>query len=200
MDTIDLCSRLNRMATAVEHWRSEAKLLSEAARRPEAATDDELLFSVEETSGAIYREIDVFDELVKDVDTKSQVAAGQIAEVGDALRLLLMEITELGTGLYSLRSSDMSKAGDVHRDLVEFATSSNGDKWLLGPAEGNHPAFVEHRANEPSGGSITRTSVAEFLDGKPAGPQHDALRQLLEDVPASAKRDAQPDSDGPGPS
>lgn len=178
METVDLVSRLNGMATDVENWRSEANRLREAARQPEAATDNALLLSLEETSGAIYAGIDAFTELVEDVDRQSHAAAGQIAEVGDALRLLLMEITELGTGLYSLRSRDaLSELAEP--ELVEFETSSNGDKWFLVPAAGDQEAFVEHRANEPSGGAVTRTPVTEFLKGKPTGPQHDALRQLL---------------------
>jgi hypothetical protein len=175
----ELRQRLLAMAADIEQWRSEARRLRDAAQLPGAASDDVLLLSVEETSGAIYRGIAGFDELVLDVDRESHVAAGQVAEVGDALRLVLMEITELGTGLYSLRSGNEPREGEMPHELIEFATSSNGDKWLLSPADGGGRAFVEHRANEPSGGAVTRIPVADFLAGKPAGPQHDALRQLL---------------------
>ncbi|MDB5538854.1 MAG: hypothetical protein JWQ89_581 [Devosia sp.] len=103
----DLPERLRAIAADIVGWRDEARRLDEAARLPEARTDNQLLLSVEETSGAIYKGIASFEELVADVDRTSHAAAGQIAEVGDALRLLLMEITELGTRLYSLRSDDV---------------------------------------------------------------------------------------------
>lgn len=177
--TDDLRQRLLAMAGDIEQWRSESRRLREVSQLPGAAADDALLLSIEETSGAIYRGIAAFDELVVDVEGESHAAAGQVAEVGDALRLVLMEITELGTGLYSLRSSEKSE-GDLPDELVEFATSSNGDKWFLSSAEDDGQAFVEHHPNEPSGGAITRTSVTEFLAGKPSGPQHEALRRWLE--------------------
>ena len=178
-NTDDLRQRLTEMAVDIKRWQGDANALHEATHRPDAATDNELLLSVEETSSAIYRAVDIFDELVKDVDSKSHIAAGQVAEVGDALRLVLMEITELGTGLYSLRSSDLTLEASRIPEPVEFAVSSNGDTWLLCPAEGDSPALVEHRANAPSGGAITRISVTAFLEERPAGPQHDALRALL---------------------
>lgn len=185
----DLRLRLGTIATDIEHWRNEANRLRAAAKLPSAASDDALLLSVEEISGGIYRGIETFDELVVDVDRKSHVAAGQVAELGDALRLMLLEITEIGTGLYSLR-----QGGDMPNELIEFAISANGDRWLLSPAAGDSPAFVEHRANEPSGGSITRTAITVFLAEKPAGPQHGALRQLLEAESIDGQKDGQPAS------
>jgi hypothetical protein len=66
--------------------------------------DDALLQQVEETSREIYREIAAFDLIVADVGKLSADSAAQLGEVGDALRLVLLEITELGTHLYSIRS------------------------------------------------------------------------------------------------
>lgn len=63
---------------------------------------------------------------------------------------------------------------------MEFAASSNGDRWFLcgdGKREG---AFVLHRANPASGGHETRRSIDAFLDLKPNGPEHEALRALLQ--------------------
>jgi hypothetical protein len=178
-DTDGLRRRLTEMAVDIKRWRSFAVELSDAEQRSGAATDNALLLSVEETSGAIYRAIEVFDELVKDVDRKSHIAAGEIAEVGDALRLVLMEITELGTGLYSLRSRVLLPETSRFPGPVEFAVSSHGDKWILCPAESDGP-IIEHHANEPSGGAITRISIAAFLRESPSGPQHEALRLLLQ--------------------
>src|SRR5690606_18049927 len=81
----DLRQRLTELAKDIQHWRGEVHALRAAKNRPDAATDNGLLVSMEETSGAIYRAIADFDELIRDVDRKSHVAAGQIAEVGDAL-------------------------------------------------------------------------------------------------------------------
>ena len=100
----DLSKRLRALAEELTLWRSDADRLHAAAKMQGAKFDDELLVSVEKTSGSIYSGIAVFDGLVSDIEKTSHVAAGQVAEVGDALRLLLMEITELGTRLYSLRS------------------------------------------------------------------------------------------------
>ena len=99
-----LSERLQALATEMASWRAEAQILDVAAKQPGANFDDALLLSLEETSGNIYAGIASFDALANDIDKTSHAAAGHIAEVGDALRLLLMEITELGTRLYSLRS------------------------------------------------------------------------------------------------
>ena len=63
--------------------------------------------------------------------------------------------------------------------LREFAFSSNGDRWFLGSDE-RGVAFVLHRANMPSGGHETRMPVQTFMDSKPAGPEHDALREIVD--------------------
>src|SRR5437879_5923652 len=40
-------------------------------------------------------------------------------------------------------------------ELREFATSSNGDRWLIARDEETGSAFVVHKANRPSGGAVT---------------------------------------------
>lgn len=62
---------------------------------------------------------------------------------------------------------------------IEFAASSNGDRWFLcgGGKNGGH--YVLHRANPASGGHETRRSVDAFLALKANGPEHEALRVLL---------------------
>lgn len=105
----DLIERLRAMSTDISGWRDQITTLRAASRTPEAGSDDKLLLTVEETSGRIYDGISEFDALVVDIDKTSHDAAAQIVEVGDALRLLLMEITELGTQLYALRSAPPSE-------------------------------------------------------------------------------------------
>ncbi|WP_105432466.1 hypothetical protein [Neorhizobium sp. T6_25] len=65
------------------------------------------------------------------------------------------------------------------RDLQQFSTSSNGDRWFLGKREGDGELAVLHRANLPSGGHETETLVADFLNTKPFGPEREALLQVL---------------------
>lgn len=65
-------------------------------------------------------------------------------------------------------------------EQIEFAASSNGDRWFLCGQSKREGAFVLHRANPASGGHETRRSVDAFLDLKPTGPEHVDLRALLQ--------------------
>ena len=60
-----------------------------------------------------------------------------------------------------------------------FYESSNGDTWSLirDPVSGA-PAVL-HRPNERSGGKVSHIDVDEFLRESPGGPQHQALRRLI---------------------
>lgn len=53
---------------------------------------------------------------------------------------------------------------DAMTVLKEFASRSNGDKWLLGKDDETGVLFVHHRGNAPSGEHETRSSVGAFLD------------------------------------
>lgn len=59
--------------------------------------------------------------------------------------------------------------------LLEFAASSNGDRWLLGRDGDSGAAYVLHQANHPSGGARTRIEIADFLDPGRFAPEHRAL-------------------------
>jgi hypothetical protein len=65
---------------------------------------------------------------------------------------------------------------------IEFAASSNGDKWFLehDGAAGEH--IVIHRANIASGGTETRWSISSFLEVAGDHPQGQALREALRDI------------------
>ena len=67
--------------------------------------------------------------------------------------------------------------------LQDIHVSSNGDRWRLGTEA--HRRFVRHEPNLASGGSVTDTDLDHFLSNAGAGPEHVALRRLLE-----AERDA----------
>lgn len=99
-----LVERLHLTAARIAEWRTDAALLRGVLAESAGPVDPELLLAIEETTGKIYREIEAFDAIVANIDKQSHSAAGLIAEVGDALRLVLMEITELGTAMYSRQS------------------------------------------------------------------------------------------------
>ena len=63
---------------------------------------------------------------------------------------------------------------------MEFATSSNGDRWFVCDQSKGEGAFVLHRANPASGGQETSWSIDAFLSLKPNGPEHEALRAFLQ--------------------
>lgn len=118
IDDPGLTERLKALAGDCARWRTEAKELRSRADADGGALDDALLLAVEETSGGIYAGIRTFEALVADIDSKSHAAAGEIAEVGDAIRLVLMEITELGTYLYSRRSATGVQKADAAADFT----------------------------------------------------------------------------------
>ena len=60
-------------------------------------------------------------------------------------------------------------------ELLEFAASSNGDRWLLGRDGDSGAAYVLHQANGPSGGARTRIELIDFLDRARVAPEHWAL-------------------------
>ena len=103
-----LVERLHLTAARITEWRSDAALLRGVLTDTQGPVDPELLLAVEEATGKIYREIEAFDAMVANIDKKSHAAAGQIADVGDALRLVLLEITELGTAMYSRQSAPVA--------------------------------------------------------------------------------------------
>lgn len=91
--------RLRLTAERIEGWRREADRLRAVAGVVHGVSE---LIEVEETATAIYREIEAFNSLVSEIDQRSPTAAGEIAAVGDALRLVLLELTELSLLMYRL--------------------------------------------------------------------------------------------------
>lgn len=63
-----------------------------------------------------------------------------------------------------------------------FYESSNGDRWLLARDVETSRVYVQHQANLPSGGHVTKIEVSSFLAAGAAGPEHQALRRLVEDT------------------
>jgi hypothetical protein len=67
--------------------------------------------------------------------------------------------------------SVMSK--DIYR-------SPNGDRWRLVSDTESGQRVVRHEANPASGGYVTETDLAAFLRLAGSGPEHAALRDMLE--------------------
>ena len=59
-------------------------------------------------------------------------------------------------------------------------TSSNGDAWYLTQDPATGASAVRHVSNPGSGGHISYRDVESFLADGANGPEHQALRQLME--------------------
>ncbi|MEO6395925.1 MAG: hypothetical protein ABIO40_08450 [Devosia sp.] len=90
----------------IDAWRSQALQLKHLVTTAEITgkVSDELLQSAEATCTSIYAEMVKCAEVIETVAATSQEAASQLAGLGDTLRLVLLEITELITELYAVRS------------------------------------------------------------------------------------------------
>lgn len=73
-----------------------------------------------------------------------------------------------------------------------FYESSNGDKWLLARDPATDRVFVQHQANLPSGGHVTHIEVSRFLALDAAGPEHEALRRLVDEASEQTSRNRWP--------
>jgi hypothetical protein len=117
-DNPKFADRLKALGADLVRWRAEADRLRTIA---DAALDsrhveEEALVNVEQSAGMLYAEIETFDALLRDVASKSPAAASELATVDDALRLLLLDVTELGTRLYSIRSMNTPALPDMSPD------------------------------------------------------------------------------------
>jgi hypothetical protein len=61
-----------------------------------------------------------------------------------------------------------------------FYESSNGDSWVLTKDPATNAAAVMHCPNPQSGGQISYIEIEEFLSEGANGPEHQALRHLIE--------------------
>jgi hypothetical protein len=78
---------------------------------------------------------------------------------------------ESGSRLIVSVEADMS---DHQREIYH---SENGDRWWLCRDDGR--AFVLHKANVSSGGTVTKIELGDFLGAGKAGPEHQALIRLI---------------------
>lgn len=67
----------------------------------------------------------------------------------------------------------------MRAELIPLYQSPNGDRWLLGEDPEMGRKFVIHRANEPSGGTVTEIELEDFLARDQGGPEHQELARLI---------------------
>ena len=68
-------------------------------------------------------------------------------------------------------------------DTELFYESSNGDAWSLAWDPTTEARAVMHRPNPQSGGQLSYISLSRFLNETSNGPEHQALKQLLQNRP-----------------
>src|SRR3569833_726123 len=80
-------------------WKAQARQLSLllVAARTEGVASYNLNSMIERTCSDLYNEIQLCTEATKRVAETSQAAAAELTPVEDAVRLVLLEITELST-------------------------------------------------------------------------------------------------------
>ncbi|MGI4796721.1 MAG: hypothetical protein ACRYG8_22220 [Janthinobacterium lividum] len=72
------------------------------------------------------------------------------------------------------------KVGKTASQVDDIYRSSNGDLWQLVRETSPNQCLVRHTPNLSSGGAVSDMSVNEFLAINGSGPEHGALRLLLE--------------------
>jgi hypothetical protein len=101
----EIAERLQHFGANIDRWKTEAaRLTLLAAASREHPADRTQLTALEETAGEIYRDLTAFNATLTEVAEKSPVAASELVPVSDAIRMVLLEITELGVRLYSTHS------------------------------------------------------------------------------------------------
>jgi hypothetical protein len=71
--------------------------------------------------------------------------------------------------------------------IEDIYRSSNGDRWLLVCDSDAGQAFVRHEANLSAGGQVTDMEIEDFLSRGGSGPEHAALREIIETHATSEK-------------
>ena len=90
----------------IEAWRSQALQLKHLVTTAGVTGEvsDDLLLNAEATCTSMYSEVAKCAEVIKTVATTSPQAASQLAALDDSLRLALLEVTEVTSELYAVRS------------------------------------------------------------------------------------------------
>jgi hypothetical protein len=103
----DLSRQLEPFLANAAEYRSDAKMLAALAAQASHRISPEVLLRVEEISDDIQSDIVRLSELIKSLGNPSPTDVALTTEVADTLRLLLLEVTETGTKLYSVHSGPL---------------------------------------------------------------------------------------------
>lgn len=101
----DLAQRLEPFMANIAEYRATATVLAALAAQQSHQVSDEALVRVEEISDDVRSDIARLADLIGSLGSPAAADLALTAEVEDALRLVLLEITETGTRLYSVRSA-----------------------------------------------------------------------------------------------
>ena len=110
------------------------------------------------------------------------VAFAEIAVWKDrpAARFQLMRKHPLQERLHYALGRQVEERPAAAADAQLIHASSNGDSWCLTRDPISGAAAVMHQPNRQSGGQVSWIEVDKFLRHDPQGPEHQALRQLME--------------------
>jgi hypothetical protein len=67
----------------------------------------------------------------------------------------------------------------VSLERRELYASPHGDRWYLARYPESGRGFVQHEANQPSGGRVSHIEIGHFLSSGGHGPEHQALLRLI---------------------
>jgi hypothetical protein len=75
-------------------------------------------------------------------------------------------------------------------DMLEFAHSANGDRWLVGRHQITGLVYVVHQPNERSGGAREEIELVDFLTTDRDHPERSRLLRLIGSWAQSAMPEA----------
>ena len=113
----NVIERLREFGPNIEKWRRAAESFRQLAGEALSShhVDEGQLLDLERIAGDIYEEIATFNQLVPEIATESPNAAAELAAIGEALQLVLLDVTETGTRMYSVRSSETIPDVQTHQ-------------------------------------------------------------------------------------
>jgi hypothetical protein len=91
----------------------------------------------------------------------------------------LMRVHPIRTVVRYILGEEVAEAFAAVNEKLVYE-SGNGDSWWLFRDPATEEQAVIHRANLQSGGHISTIEVGKFLSSGANGPEHQALRQLME--------------------
>ena len=106
MNSTELADLVAETPAKLSAWKDQARQLSLllVPARIEGTVSEDLHATIERTCTAIYDEIELCSAASKRLALTSPAAAAELAPLDDALRLALLEITELATEFYAIHS------------------------------------------------------------------------------------------------